>query len=352
MSVNVGILGFAHGHVGGYGPQWAAHPELGVTVTAGWDHNADRAKANAGNFPSMKLYDTVEELLASDIQAVVISSETSLHCELTEKAAAAGKDIICYKPMALTLAEADRMVAAVEKNNVRFTMGYQMRVDPQNQKIKQLIEDKEIGDTYYYRRRHGLTVHISEGFENVWHNDPKLNRDIFADDSSHPIDMLNWIFGVPESVSAEMSSMCKDGKIPNDTSVAVFKYPNGMVAEISCVMACSATEITTEVYGSRGAIAQNFGDNPSCRLPHGENGLKYFIEGNAGWTESGIPSPAGHFERIKAQYVPFAEFLNGKRGPVCSVYEGRDSLRMVLSCYLSAREGRRVKLDDPRIYEI
>ena len=74
-------------------------------------------------------------------------------------------------------------------------MGYQMRVDPEH-KIKGLSKAHNRRHICI-RRRHGLAAHTWAGFENTWHADPKLNRDIFADDSSHPIDMLNWIFGVP-----------------------------------------------------------------------------------------------------------------------------------------------------------
>ena len=56
--------------------------------------------------------------------------------------------------------------------------------------------------------------------------------------------MMNWIFGLPETVSAEISTMYSP-KMPNDTAVLLFKYANGMIAEISCQFACSASEITT-----------------------------------------------------------------------------------------------------------
>jgi len=348
----VAVLGFAHGHVMAFGAQWVKNPQLGVTVTKGWDHDRERLQKSAESFPGMVMCDTVESAL-EDVDAVVIASETSLHAELTEAAAAAGKAIICYKPLALTMAEADRMVAAVEKYRVPFTMGFQSRVDPQNMKIREMILAEEIGPTYLYRRRHGLSTHTWVDFEHSWHNTPKYNRDILADDSSHPVDMMNWIFGVPETVYAEISTMHSPA-IPNDTAVLLFKYANGMIAEITCPFACVASEITTEVYGAKGAILQSYGDAVSASLPRpeGQPGLKYFHLGDTEWTDSQIPSPKAHRCRLEDQAVPFAEFLHGKREPICTVYEGRDDLRMVLACYLSAREGARVRIDDPRVYEI
>ena len=142
--------------------------------------------------------------------------------------------------------------------------------------------------------------------------------------------------------------------IKNDGGVALFKYPNGMIAEISCYFMASAAEVTTEIYCADGSVAQYYGDAVSASKPRpaGLVGLKWYKNGDADWTNSDIPSPPAHGERIKAQAYPFAEFLKGERGPICSVYEARDSLRMVLACYVSAIEGRRVKLDDPAIDKI
>ena len=72
------------------------------------------------------------QLLADPgIEAVVVAAETSLHASLVV-AAAAGKKIVLQKPMALTLAEGERIVSAVERAGVPFTLAWQMRVDPQN----------------------------------------------------------------------------------------------------------------------------------------------------------------------------------------------------------------------------
>lgn len=349
--IRIGILGFAHGHIGAIARQWKAHPECGVELFCGWDHDAARAAKNCETF-SIARCERVEDLLSSDIQAVIITSETALHADLVEQAAAAGKDIVLYKPLALTMSEADRIVSAVEKSGVRLTMGWQMRTDPQNQKMRELIQTQALGKTCLYRRRHCLATHTWKDFENTWHVDPKQNRDIFADDSAHPINMMLWIFGMPESVSCEMSTMVNP-KIPNDNAVALFKYANGMIAEISCSFTCSATEITTEVYCEGGAIQQYFGDAPATKLPrvNGMPGLKWYREGDADWTDSEIPSPAAHGERLGWQAKPMAEFLHGAQ-PVCTAQEGRDTLKCVLACYVSAREGRRVAINDPAIYKI
>ena len=96
--IRLGILGFAHGHVGMYCAQWREHPEYGVRLVAGWDHDASRA-ANNCKSQGIEAVATAEALLGrNDIGAVVITAETSRHADLVEQAAAAGKAIVLQKP--------------------------------------------------------------------------------------------------------------------------------------------------------------------------------------------------------------------------------------------------------------
>ncbi len=350
----VGILGFAHGHVFSFAGEWMRDPAFyNVTVTGAWDHDKERLNSSLEKLPAgISAFESAEELLASGIDAVVISSETAFHADLVEKAAKAKKDIILYKPISLTMQEADRIVSTVNDNGVRLTMGWQMRCDPQNAKMRQIVQSGELGKTCLFRRRHGLATHTWADFENTWHVNPQMNRDIFADDSAHPINLMLWMFGMPETVMCEMSTMVNP-KIPNDNAVCLFKYANGLICEISLSFTTSATEITTEIYLENGSIQQYFGDAPATRMPRNEKipGLVWFKEGDACWTDSGIPSPKQHGERLKDQAGPMATFLNGGEA-VCTAEEGRDTLRLVLSCYLSAKDGKRINVNDHRVYDL
>ena len=150
--MKVGILGFAHAHVNAYCTQWRQRGELAVEPTAGWDRDdvrLDRAVEQHGVEP----YASAKELLAGDVEAVVVASETSLHAELVGQAAA-GKAVILQKPMDLTLEDADRITAAVDAAAVPFIMAWQMRVDPENLQIKALLDAGALGRIYQIRRRH------------------------------------------------------------------------------------------------------------------------------------------------------------------------------------------------------
>ncbi|MCX7669168.1 MAG: Gfo/Idh/MocA family oxidoreductase, partial [Anaerolineae bacterium] len=110
MTLNLGILGFAHGHVGMYGNQWKQNPSLGINLIAGWDHDAARLQKNCDQFGVAGYTDLDEFLARPDMTAVVIGVETSMHADAVERAAAAGKMIALQKPIALPMAQADRIV--------------------------------------------------------------------------------------------------------------------------------------------------------------------------------------------------------------------------------------------------
>jgi len=224
--VRVGFLGFAHVHVDMYGDRWREHPELGVRLVAGWDRDSARLEAGCRRH-GLEVAPSAEALLARrDVDAVVIGAETAFHAGLVEQAAAAGKAIVLQKPMALTLAEGDRMVAAVEKHGVPFTLAWQMRVDPHNLQIKALLADGRFGKLFMIRRRHCLPTQQWKEFETSWHVKPEMNRDIFADDAAHPIDFIYWLLGMPRRVTAELGTLGNPA-IVNDNGIAIFRYADG-----------------------------------------------------------------------------------------------------------------------------
>ena len=345
MGIGIGILGLAHGHVGTYCAQWKQMPPDEVRVVAAWDHDAQRAAAGAQKH-GFEVADSPREVLSRrDVGAVVIGAETSMHADLVEQAAAAGKQVVLQKPIALTLSQADRIVAAVERAKVPFTLAWQMRVDPQNLRMRQLVREGTLGRIYMLRRRHGLATHTWANFENTWHVKPELNRGMWADDAAHAIDFVYWMLGKPASVMAEVDTL-RTPKVPDDNGIAVFRYADGTMAEVVSSFVCVAGENTTEIVGEDGVAIQNYGDAVSCGLPQpaGAPGLKWMLRGQKQWTDSGIPSPSQHGHRIAGLASPILEFLRGKRPAIATAAEGRDVLHMTLACYDSAKEGRRILL--------
>lgn len=347
--ISLAILGFAHGHVHALLSQWAAHPEYEVKVVAGWDHDEQRKTENCEKYGLRAA--TQEDILSdSSVDAVLICAETAFHCELAVKAAEAKKKIILYKPMAVKLRDSEKIVKAVEENGVDFTAAFQMRCDPVNLAIKEKINSGEMGKCFHFRRRHGLSSHLWGDFENSWHVDPALNRDIFADDAAHPADLILWLFGMPRYVSCEIST-ARRNYIKNDTAVAVMRYDSGMLCELSFSAVCSAAEITTEAYFEDGAMQHYGGDQPAAASNDNTHPvLRWYHNADKKWENADVPTVSAQGERIAGQAKPLAEFLNGKRPPICTAREAHDALRLVLACCQSSVRGSRVSPEDPSLF--
>jgi predicted dehydrogenase len=345
MKLGIGIISTAHGHVNSYAGQIKSMDD--AVVHAIWDDDAERGRKVAAATGAEFMPDLPALLARKDVRAVIIGSPTSQHAGHVEAAAAAGKDIVLQKPMALTLADCDRIASAVSAAGVRFSMAWQMRCDPQNQWMRDFVRSGRLGRIVMIRRRHCLGTHLWPGFENTWHVQPQLNRGMWMDDASHPADLLYWMFGRPASVMAEIETLVNP-KVPDDNGVAVFRWPDGMLGVLECSFTCVAAEDTTNIYGEKGTILQRWGDGVSCTpqlaAAPAERGLRYRLVGEPTWTQVDIPTPPGHGQRIAGVARPAVEFLLGRREPIATAAEGRANIEMILAAYESARTGRRVML--------
>ncbi len=345
--VGLAVLGCAHSHARAYCESWIRNPALGVIPRVVWDREGERARSFAQPWGLATVGSAAEALRFPEVEAVLIASETVFHAELVEEAAAAGKPILLQKPLALTMEQADRIVTAVRRGGVPFTLVWQMRADPQNLRMKALLEEGTLGRVYLVRRRHCLNAHRWPGFETSWHLRPELNRDLFADDAAHPIDFIYWMLGQPASIYAELSTI-RSPAIRNDNGIVLFRYDDGRLAEVSCTFVAPAGELTTEFVCERGVIVQQYGDLVSAATPRmkGSVSLRWIREGDPHWTVEVRRGVRHHGERIAGLAKPLAEFLHGQRPALASAEEGSAVLRMTLACYESAETGRRVLLTE------
>jgi len=342
--MKLAILGFAHAHVSMYAEE--IEPMAEAEVAWGWDHDVARGEERCRTFGCEFVPELAEVLARPDLAGVIIGAETSRHGDVCEAAARAGKAILLQKPMALTLEECDRIIAAVDAAGVRFSLAWQMRCDPQNQWVREATQSGRIGKVMLVRRRHGLNTHMWAGFEESWHVQPALNRGMWMDDASHPADLLAWMLGRPRSVMAEIDTLLNP-KIPDDTGVAIYRFAEGVMGILECSFACPAAAETTLIVGDRGVIVQDYGDAISCgpfALPEGTRGLRYLMAGDREWTYVDIPTPPTHGYRIRAVAREAVAFFQGKRDPIATAEEGRLNVEMLLAAHQSAAEGRRVAL--------
>jgi predicted dehydrogenase len=343
--IGIGVLSFAHGHVSLYVEVMQHFPE--VRLVAAYDDWADRGKTLCES-SGMRYAARVEEVLEDpEIHAVMIGSETSRHEELVVAAAQAGKHILLQKPMAFTLDACDRMIDAINRAGVRFAMAFQMRHDPANQKIREIVHSGILGDLAVVRRRHCIGVCLAPDFINgpsKWHLSAEKNKGMFMDDAVHPADWFHWIFGKPVSVIAEIGNVITDCA-PDDNGVAVYRFAKGEMGILFNSSTVMAGENTTEIYGSKGCLIQNYGDGPSCAVPRPASSpaLKVFRYGERDWETYEVPEDSlDQGNRIRRVPRPWIDSLLNDAPPPANAEDGRIASEMILGAYRAAEEGRRV----------
>jgi predicted dehydrogenase len=342
--IGIGVLSHAHGHINTYCGVMQGFVD--VDLISCWDDNKERGERAAKNFDLEYCGSPGDVLSDPRVHAVLIGSETNRHADHVEMAAEAGKHILLQKPMATTLDDCDRIISAVAKRGIKFSMAFQMRQDPVNQKIKSLLEENAVGNVAVVRRRHAINVLLNPDFVNGptnWHLDPVANIGMFFDDATHAADWFYWLLGDPLSVIAEIGDIVTH-ESPDDNGVATYRFRNGVIGILFNSSTTVAGVNTTEIYGDEGTIIQDFGDAPSTAAPRSADAsaLKLIHKRDTDWTDFKMEIPASQGDRIAAIPRPFVDYIRGLTEVTVSAEEGRKSVEMVLGAYQANREGRRV----------
>ena len=189
--IKVGLIGC--GKIGQvrHLPEYAAHPDC--KITALYDINLERAKELAVKYGATA-YDSVEALLASDVEAVSVCSSNTSHAEITIAALKAGKHVLCEKPMATTLEDSEAMVAAAKEAGKRLMIGQNQRLAGAHKKAKELIDAGTIGELYFVESEYAHDYLGREGVDG-WRADK--DREPIIGGACHAIDLLRWIAGDP-----------------------------------------------------------------------------------------------------------------------------------------------------------
>ncbi|MBN8730822.1 MAG: Gfo/Idh/MocA family oxidoreductase [Acidobacteria bacterium] len=208
----------------------------------------DGAKAKA--FAEQWGYASVEtdwkKLIArKDIDLIDIASPNNTHAEMAMAAAAAGKMILCEKPLAMNGAQAETMVKAVEKAKVPNMVWYNYRRVPAVTLAKQLIDEGRLGRIFHYRAKFlqdwTISKDLPQGGAGLWRLDVKVaGSGVTGDLLAHCIDTAMWLNGSIDKVTAMTETFIKErkhtlsGKVEkvgiDDASAFLARFSNGSMA--------------------------------------------------------------------------------------------------------------------------
>lgn len=336
----IAILSFAHYHANFWAEAFREEP--GVELVGIWDDDAARGREAAGRFETPFIADLDAVLAACD--AVAICSETVAHAPLIERAARAGRAVLCEKPLANDLAGAARIVAAVESAGIVFMQSFPKRFDPVSHELARLVKDGALGRVGLVRIRHGHFYGLDPEFRRRWYVDPRLSGGgALLDEGVHAADLLCWLFGMPSGVIASASSAL--GLAVEDQAIAVFDYADGMLAEIVSSFSFTAADVSIEIYGSEGTALVAGVDLASRDITSGPH-LRVHRRGQAEkvWTASPIVPrfKLGRFHHQNA--IAFAHALASGHPPPVGLADGLRALTLVMRAYESIRSGARQRI--------
>ena len=219
-TLNIGLIGggfMGRTHSNGYRRVPNFFPDLAYTpvLKAVCFRNETKAKAFAEQWGYESFETDWRKIIARpDIDAVDICTPNDTHAEIAIAAAAAGKMILCEKPLARDLAESQLMVDAIEKAGVKNTVWYNYRRLPAVTLAKQIIDSGKLGKIYHYRANflQDWTINeaLPQGGEGLWRMDAAVaGSGVLGDLLSHCIDTAMWLNGGIKDVSAMTETFVK-----------------------------------------------------------------------------------------------------------------------------------------------
>lgn len=277
-------------------------------------------------------YSSFDQMLTeADFDAVSIALPTYLHKEYTFKAAKARKHIICEKPIALTMEDAEEMISICEENGVRLFVGHVVRFFPEYVNMKEALDSGKLG-------RPGV-AHASRigGHPGGWFKDESLCGGVIVDLMIHDLDFLRGCFGEVRSVYALNTK--REGL---DYALVTLHFRNGVIANVEANWGYPGPFHTkAEIAGSKGIIRSNSLKSSSMQI------VKHEASGDKSGTVV-IPESPGNESPYRRQLEHFMACIRDGSEPIVSAEDARKALELALAAVESARTGKAVYLEGGR----
>lgn len=288
--------------------------------------------ATANQLP--RSYDSLDELLADpEIDVVYVGTTNELHAEQTIAAARSGKHVLCEKPLATNLEDAERMVAECASAGVILATDHHQRGTPAVTVMREQIEAGAIGDVIAARVFHATL--LPPEFR-TWRLDrPEAGAGAILDLTVHDADTTRFLLGdeVAEVVALTVNQgLAAEGV--EDSAMTVLRMRGGALVSFHDAFTIPHAFKGVEVHGSRGSLV---GRDVVSSEPIGT----VTLTDDDGTREVGIPEIWPLYERVVERFV--AAVRDGGR-PLADGADGVASLRVALAAATSAAEGRRITL--------
>lgn len=266
-----------------------------------------------------------------DIDVVYVVLPNSLHAEYSIRAAQAGKHVMCEKPMAVSVAECEAMIAACKKAGTKLMIGYRSRFEPYNRLAIDLARAGHVGGTQIITADHGFPIRPDQ-----WRLDrPLSGGGSMMDIGIYSLNAARYLSGEePVEVMALEATDRSDPRFRTveDKISFLLRFPSGIVA--NCISSYSSSHNGYRVSGTQGWIAME----PATSY----SGQAMTIRKDGVTAPRMLPAPAKN--QFAGQLDHMAECIISGTTPIVAGEEGLADLRVIEAIYRSAAEGRSVRM--------
>lgn len=216
---------------------------------------ADLAASFAEEFGAQKAYPSWTDLISdAAIEAVYIATPVHLHATQAIAAIAAGKHVLCEKPMAMNVAECDQMIAAARQNQVKLGVAYYRHFYPVVGRAKELIASGEIGRPVIAQINAFEFFNPAPDHSRAWLlRKGRSGGGPMFDFGCHRIEVLLNLFGPIAEVTAQIANVVFEREV-EDTATALFQFESGACATLCVTHAAREAKDTLDIFGTRGSI--------------------------------------------------------------------------------------------------
>jgi predicted dehydrogenase len=333
--VRVGIIGsgnIARNHVEGY-------QAAGAEIVGLVDVDTSVLARRALEWKVERTYTEVAELLASpDLDAVSVCTPNAAHAPATIAAAAAGKHVLCEKPVSLSLEEADAMIEACRTAGVLLQVDHHLRSNPSVERARAIIGSGELGRITFVRLRQahdwGGRSEVPLGFRT-----PALaGGGTLLDNGCHLFDLARHLAGDVSEVYARTGTLTFEVQV-EDTAQVSLRFAGGALGTIETSWTTTGWDQSFLVDGTAGTLEYTErGGRPHLRHLRRPSG-DITWDGTASTTWE-TPPGTDHARAVAA----FVAAIRGERSVPCSGEDGREAVRLALASYASAASGQPVPI--------
>ena len=292
--------------------------------------NLEKASQAAAEFDIPRAYGAYQELLDDPhVQAVYIPLPNSLHREWTVRAAAAGKQVLCEKPLALNAAEADEMIAACEGHGVQLMEAFMYRFHPRSIAVKELIESGAIGPIQLVRAAFAFLHRDPSDYRFK----PEMGGGALLDVGGYAVSAARWLIGA-EPIEVQATAYYGPESGVDETLGGLLRFPGGEIGVVTCSFR-TALRQNYEVVGRDGVIEVSL-----AFVPEGEEAPLVLIRGADVET---VRFPKTDQYQLMVEH--FADCVLHGRPLRFPPTEARANMRVLDALAQSARTGRLIRLD-------